>query len=406
MADQSAQEPSLNQTSPSQASYSQTSHNPLRIALAFPGCHRRGGVERILFECAHFLASRHHDITVFSDEWEVDPERPIHYHRVAARKQPAFLYGRSFFDLCSREFKPDEFDVLSAHGCVSPLGGVYWAQSVHPSWLDRSRSFRPPLSLARLKQRVNPLHKVLIDLEEKHFRKRNYRKIVAATPEVKTDLAHYYDVPADDVVVIPNGFAPTEFSPQIRAERRQVMRAELGLKPDEVALVFVANELERKGYPTLLAALRILQEPRLKLLMIGRFDVAEAQRQAQQAGVSEQVMALGSSRDVGGFHAAADVFVLPTQYEAFSLAILEALGSGLPVITTRIPGANDAIQHGINGLVIDDPRSGEQLAGAIKELINDDTRARITSQVPATATEYQWPNVLQRYEKVLLENCR
>jgi UDP-glucose:(heptosyl)LPS alpha-1,3-glucosyltransferase len=378
----------------------------LRIALAFPGCHRRAGVERILFECAHFLAGRGHDITVFANEWDADPEYSFPYRHVPIRKQPAFLQPRSFFEECSRALDLSEFDVLSAHGCVSPLGGVYWCQSVHPSWLERSAQFRAPLSPARLKQRLNPLHKVLLQLEEKHLRERNYRKIVATTPEVKTDLNRFYDVPPEDVVVIPNGFAPKEFNPQRRLERRDEMRAQLKLAPDKVALLFVANELERKGYHTILEALKILREPRLQVLAIGRFDADEAKRLAQQAGVEKQVSILGSTRDVSGFHAAADVFVLPTQYEAFSLAILEALGSGLPVVTTRIPGANDAIQHEINGLVIEDPNSGEQLAQAFKIMLDDDRRAAITAQVPATSEPYQWPRVLARYEDVLREAAK
>lgn len=291
---------------------------------------------------------------------------------------------------------------MSAHGCVSPLGGVYWAQSVHPSWLERSAQFRPPFSLARIKQRLNPLHKVLLQLEEKHLRERNYRKIVATTQAVKDDLNRFYDVPPEDVVILPNGFAPKEFNPQRRLERREENRARLNLKPDDVALLFVANELERKGYPTILEALQILRNPRLRVVAVGRFDESEALRMATQSGVADQVQLCGSTQDVSAFHAAGDVFVLPTQYEAFSLAILEALGSGLPIITTRIPGANDAVQHGINGWVMEDPRSGEQLAEALRQFLDDDYRQKITDQVPATAQAYQWPRILARYEAELL----
>lgn len=308
----------------------------------------------------------------------------------------------SFFQECSRQLNFDEFDVLSAHGCVSPLGGVYWAQSVHPSWLERSARFRPPLSAARIKQRLNPLHKVLLQLEEKHLRERNYLKIIATTQAVKDDLNRFYGVPGEDVVILPNGFAPGEFNSDRRLERRKENRARLNLQPDQVALLFVANELERKGYPTILEALQILQEPRIRVVAVGRFDENEARRMAAQAGVADQVLICGSTHDVSAFHAAGDVFVLPTQYEAFSLAILEALGSGLPIITTRIPGANDAIEHEVNGWVMEDPCSGEELAGALRQFLDDDYRLRITNQVPATSLSYQWPHILARYEAELL----
>jgi UDP-glucose:(heptosyl)LPS alpha-1,3-glucosyltransferase len=363
-----------------------------------------------MYECARFLAARH-DVTVFANEWDAEPPAgSFRYHAVPARRRPDFLYGLAFFKSCSALLHPDEFDAVGTFGCVAPLGGVYWAQSVHPSWLDRSKSFRKPLSPARIKQRLNPLHPVLLQLEEKHFRGRtdsggkNYRKIVATTPEVKSDLNSYYGVPAEDVVVIPNGFSPDEFSDDMRRARRGSSRSELGIEDGEIVLLFIANELERKGYATILRAMQILKEFPLRLLAAGRFNAQEATELAASAGLSDKVKIIGPTSDVAGLHAAADIFVLPTQYEAFSLAILEALGSGLPVATTQIPGARDAIIHGTNGVIIDDPRSGEQYAEALRPLMEKNERERITSLVPATAEQYQWPRVLERYEDVLLHS--
>jgi UDP-glucose:(heptosyl)LPS alpha-1,3-glucosyltransferase len=242
-------------------------------------------------------------------------------------------------------------------------------------------------------------------LEEHHFARRDYRKIIATTPEVREDLNHYYGVPAEDVVVIPNGFAPTEFNPERRRARRCEMRERLGLDGDQIALLFVANELERKGYGTILDAMRRLGRPDLRLLVVGRPDVNLVRQRAAEFGLSDQVIACGSTADVSAFHAAGDVFVLPTQYEAFCLAILEALGSGLPVVTTRVPGAHDAIIADENGLLIDDPRSGEQLAAALQRLCDGPTRARMTANAAESVREYQWPTVLRRYERVLEENC-
>lgn len=375
----------------------------MKIALTFPGCHRRGGVERILYECAGFLSSRDHDVHVFANDWEKDPSGAVRYHYVRMQKQPSFLAGASFFRESTRRLKRFRFDVLNTHGCICPLGGVQWVHSVQAAWLERSRELRPPLSAARLKQRANPLHPVLLRLEEKHFRERNYRKLTATTSDVRADLNRLYGVPEDDVVVIPNGFSPTEFNPRRRAEQRDHQRARLGLAPDHVALLFVANELERKGYATILAALKQMRDPRLRLLVVGRPDANAVQQQAHAAGVGEAVIACGESRDIGAFHAAADVFVLPTQYEAFCLAILEALGSGLPVVTSRVPGAYNAIVPGVNGALIDDPKSGPQLVEALTPLLDDDRRARFSAQTPATVTQYQWPSVLARYEKVLID---
>ena len=377
----------------------------MRAALSFSGCHRRAGVERIMLECALFLASRGHEIDIFAHDYDPSEASGLRFHYVPMRQQPFFLRDQSFFRECTRRLDPGAYDVMGTFGSVCPVGGVHFVQSVHSAWLERSRTLRAPLSAARIGQRLNPLHRVLLDLEEYHFRQHRYRKVIATTPQIRDDLKRFYGVPEEDIVIIPNGFSPSEFSPERREARRSEARAHLGLRPENVVLLFAANELERKGYGTILSALRRLRRPEVRLLVVGKPDVSLVRRQAAQAGVGDQVIACGPTRDVALYHAASDLFVLPTQYEAYCLAILEALGSGLPVVTTRVPGAQDAIQVGVNGALIDDPRSGDQLAAALEPLLEEGPRAALSAAAPGTARQYQWPVVLKRYEQLLLD-CR
>lgn len=377
----------------------------MKVALAFPGCHRRGGVERIMLECARYLASRQHDITIFASDWEDLNQPNVHYHRVPIRRRPAFLQGPSFFGSCTRELAGCNFDVLNVHGCVGPTGGVHWVQSVHKAWLERAKTLRKPLSLARFKQRINPLHPLLLRLEEKHFRQRKFQRLIATTQDVREDLHRLYDVPRESIDVVPNGFNPAEFNPERRQRERAGMRQKLGLTPDDIVLLLVANELDRKGYRTILSALRELQQKHLRLIVCGRPEPAAVKSLAAEYGQADQVIAFGPSRDVGLLHAAADLFVLPTQYEAFCLAILEALGSGLPVVTSDVPGAYDAICEGINGYLVHDPKDGLELAQVLGPLLDPQRLTALSATVPATAATYQWPVVLARYEAILERYC-
>ncbi len=376
----------------------------MRVALSFPGCHRRGGVERVMLETARYLVGRGHEVHVFAADFDPpadEVERAIHYRRVPVRRRPGFLAGASYFRNTTRLIDPGAFDVVNTHGCVCPLGHVHRVHSLHRSWLASSRRFRGPMSAGRWKQRLNPLHPVLLDLETRHFRGRHYRRVVVLTEDVKADLALYYGVPAADVDVVPNGFSPAEFNPQRRAERREERRADLGLGPDDVALLFVANELGRKGFGTILKAMRRLDRPDVKLLVVGRLDAAAVASRAAAAGVAGAVSFCGPTADVAGFHAAADLFVLPTQYEAFCLAILEALASGLPVVTSAVPGARDAIRPGVNGALIDDPNDADALADALTPLIDPDRRATISANAPATVERFRWDQVMATYEAIL-----
>jgi UDP-glucose:(heptosyl)LPS alpha-1,3-glucosyltransferase len=376
----------------------------MRVALSFPGCHRQGGVERVLFECARYLASRDHQVMVFASRWGPEDLGPVERRHVRIRQHPALLRGLSYRRETVRQLRNTSFDVLSTHGCVCPEGGVHWVQSVHKAWLERSQEFRPRFSSAWVRQRLNPAHPLLLAMEARHFRSRSYRKLIVTTQRVRDDLHRLYQVPADDTVVIPNGFAPQEFNPERRERRREEARRRLGLRPDEIVMLFVANELERKGFTTVLSAMRLLDRNDLRLLVVGRVDGGQARAQAVAFGLDGRVDLHGPSDDVALFHAAGDLLVLPTQYEAFSLAILEALGSGVPVVTTNVPGAADAIRPGVNGLLVEQPGDAVGLASALESVCVESTRRRLSEAAPRTVRSHQWPSVLARYERVLTEH--
>jgi UDP-glucose:(heptosyl)LPS alpha-1,3-glucosyltransferase len=373
----------------------------MKIALSFTSCHRRGGVERVMYECARFLSARDHDVHVLAGDWQEGLESFVHCHRIQYLKRPSFLRPISYNRRCGEFLRRFDCDVLNTHGVVCPTGGVMWVQSLHAAWLERGNSMFGTLSWQRMKRRLNPLHPILLRLEEKHFRRRAYKKLIATTPVVRDDLARFYGVPADDVVIIPNGFNPDEFSEERRAGQRAQMRLKLGLRPEQIALLFVANELERKGYRMILAALRRLGRRDLRLIVVGRSPVTQVMQLAAAQGVSDLVIAAGPTGAVADFHAAADLFVLPTQYEAFCLAILESLGSGLPVVTSSVPGAADAILPGVNGAIVRDPNNEEELAATLSPLLDPATLQAYSARTPQTVSEYQWPRLLMRYEQVL-----
>lgn len=377
----------------------------VNIGLSFLGCHRRGGVERTVFEYARYLASRDHNVTVFANEWEVDKTQPsIRYIYVPLREHPASLKVVSYLPNCTKLLSGVSLDVFNTHGCVCPFDGIHRVQSVHRDWLNQSRLHRKFFSVPAIKQRLNPMHPAILRLEAQHFRERRYRKVVVLTEHVRDVLNRYYGVPFEDVEIVPNGFAPEEFNPNMRAARRVGMRAHLALRDSDIVLLFVAHELQRKGYATILQAMRILKRKDIKLLVVGKADTATARRMAAAAGLQDQVLLCGPTNDVAGYHAASDIFVLPTQYEAFCLAILEALGSGVPVVTSAVPGARDAIVPGINGAIIQNSDDGVELAAALSPLLEQAFRERVSEQAPATVAAYQWPATMSRYEQILLQN--
>ncbi len=377
--------------------------NLLHIALCFPRINRRGGVERIALEAANFLAKRGHRVTLVCVECDrVDLHPSIKIAHVDAPLRPPALRLWAFARRSRRVLKKlENVDCVASFGAMSPRG-VYWVQSVHAAWLDISGKKRK--GLARLKQKLNPLHPVALRFERRNFGTRHYDKLVALTPEVRDDLHRFYGVPEDDVVIIPNGFSPDEFNPERAARERARVRDELDLPPSARVVCFVANETARKGFGPLLRAIAGLNDSSIHLLAVGRLDVRAFERRIETLGLTGRVHAVGPTNEVARYLAAADCFALPTQYEAWGLVIVEALACGLPVLTSRLAGAAVAVDEGRSGFLLDDPEDAGEIASRLRELLGDWPVS--PAEIAASVARFRWDQVLLEYEAVLQEAAR
>ncbi len=376
----------------------------MRIALSFPGCHRRGGVERVMVECANFLSKRGHQVSVIAAEFDpsvlapsiekvqVNASSRVPLLRLArfARKSPAALGA----------LHPPA-DVQAAFGVICPPDGVLWLQSVHRAWIEisqRERNFT-----GRAKQWINPIHPYLLARERWYFAGRRYRRLIALSEAVKQDVMRFYNVPPEDIDILPNGYNPAEFNAGRRATERDSVRAELGYSRSDRVVIFVANELERKGFGPLLRAMAKIKDDSLRLLVVGRVMPGGYLPEITALGMADRVKFVGPSSDVGRYYAASDVFALPTTYEAWGLVIVEAMACGLPVLTSRLAGAAITVQEGTTGELLDNPRDVEEIAAKLRKQLA--TAPPPATQTEATVADYTWDKILLRYENILLANA-
>ena len=374
----------------------------MKIAITFPAIHRRGGVERIALECANFLARRGHEVFIFcarSEKSAIDPRITIVH--VPSHEKQAVPRLLSFARLSRRKLNSyPSIEAVGAFGVQSPRG-VYWAQSVHSAWIEISASRRN--WKGRILQKLNPMHPLVLRMEKHVYGGRRYDKVVALTPDVKADLQKFYDVPESDILVIPNGFSPAEFNCSRRSTERNAQRQKLGLTPDNKTIIFVANELERKGFGPLLRAIAQLDDDSIHLLAVGKLSKESYIDEIERLKMSERVHFTGPTSDAGAFFAAADVFALPTQYEAWGLVIVEALASGLPVVTSRLAGASVAVKEGETGFLLDNPDDVNDIATKLRTILSrSDWNAE---QISRSVAHYSWDEVLIPYEAALIESA-
>jgi len=223
---------------------------------------------------------------------------------------------------------------------------------------------------------------------------------------VSADLQRFYHVSPACIDVIPNGFDPIQCNPARRARERTRMRASLGLRDDAVVLLFVANEYHRKGLKVLLHAMAALGNDNIRLLLVGRMPLDSWTGLIDELGLHERVQYCGPTDDVAQYHAASDLFVLPTQYEAFGSVIVEALASGLPVITTALAGAAQAVTPDVNGMLQHDPDDERELLALLRTAVAPGTAQRWSDGAAGSVDGYEWSSVLASMEEVILGRAR
>ena len=159
------------------------------------------------------------------------------------------------------------------------------------------------------------------------------------------------------------------------------IRRQYDLADDDLMLLCVAHNFKLKGVHKAIEALA-RSGGDYRLVVVGRGNPSHLAKQAATLGVADRVIFAGASQRVLAFMHAADVLIHPTYYDPCSRVVLEALGAGLPVITTRFNGAAERIVDGRHGYVVDTPDDIEVLADRIKRLADDDHRRDCARQAP------------------------
>jgi UDP-glucose:(heptosyl)LPS alpha-1,3-glucosyltransferase len=372
----------------------------VKIALSFPGCHGRGGVERLLLESANFLAKRGHEVHVLTHDFDARLlDQNVIHHSVPMLKRPSLLRMMSYARNAPSLLRDIGAEISGTFGVICPAGGVLNVQSVHAAWLEASRKIRD--FQGRFRQACNPVHPFILTLERRHFAERRYQKLIVPTEQVGADLARFYGVRRADILTIPNGFNNRTLNARRSETLRPTLRKRFALKANDFVVVFVGNELERKGFGPLLRAVALLRNPRIHILaVVGRVSYAHYQDEARRLGMGHNVHFTGAQNDLAPFYAAGDVFALPTQYEAWGLVIVEALACGTPVLTSRLAGAASTVKEGVTGALLDNPLDIREIAEKLNAIAHP-SRRRDRQFISDSVAHLTWDCTLKQYESVL-----
>jgi len=320
----------------------------LSIVFVRRGYSPTGGAETYLKRLAGGVIEAGHDVRlVTTNDWP-DADWPFgSITRVNAKSPIGFA---SDFERMRTEFR---YDVLFSLERIWSCDIYRAGDGVHRAWLDRRRKFELPLK--RFVRNLSSKHQDLLRLEQSLFSDRNTRRVIAGSQMVKDEIVNFYRYPADRIDIVRNG-VPLEklrFDPELREKSRE----ELKIKPDQTALLFAGSGWERKGLLFAIEAAALCRDRNTRLLVGGRGNARLYKTKRLRFWSEEPVKFLGEVVDMLRVYAASDIFILPTIYDPFSNACLEALAWGLPVITTRSNGFSEIIENGVHGSIVD--RAGD-----------------------------------------------
>jgi UDP-glucose:(heptosyl)LPS alpha-1,3-glucosyltransferase len=310
-----------------------------------------GGVETATLGFVQALVEHGYDVHLLAPPGQA-PVRGVTRHRLSLPPLPAAarLLARAL--AVRRIARRGGWDVVQSH--ERTLGQhIYRAgEGCHRAYLEAMGGRR-----AR-----GVYHRVVQALE---------RRVLTTTPRIvaiaragEAEIERLYGVPSSRVDVVYNGVDLARFHPRNRAAHRAVARAEASVPAGFPLALFAGSGFERKGLDKAIEALA-LGDPAWRLLVLGRGSRRAHEALAERLGVAPRVRWLGARPDIERWYAAADVVVLPTRYEPFGNVHLEALASGVPVVTSVRAGGAEVIVDGRNGAAVN-PEDASAIARAME----------------------------------------
>jgi UDP-glucose:(heptosyl)LPS alpha-1,3-glucosyltransferase len=375
----------------------------VRIAFIRQRYNPFGGAERFIERAMDALADEGTKIAIVAREWPSAAGRDAYrYIRCDPAHRGRLSRDLTFAAEACGVIEREAFDLVQSHERL-PCCDVYRAgDGVHAQWL--AQRARAQGVFARAATAWSVYHRYVLAAERRVFQSLRLRAVVCNSQMVREDIVRHYGVDQAKLHVVYNGVDLEHFHPRLRETFRASSRAQLGIGADDYVYLFVGSGFERKGVDRLLRAFSALREDRARVVVVGEDRaLARSRALAERLGVAARVTFTGGQKDVRPYYGAADAFVLPTLYDPFPNAALEALACGVPVITTFQCGAAELIDDGVNGGVCDALDQG-RLVEVLRETMAADSaglRSRARTSVEHLGIDAMAKRLLSLYRDVI-----
>ncbi|MCG6878381.1 MAG: glycosyltransferase family 4 protein [Deltaproteobacteria bacterium] len=361
-----------------------------KVAVVIPKYGLVGGAEGFAHVLTERLAMRgEFEIHVFANRYRRG-KAPIVFHRVPMLVFPRFLRQISFAFFVNRQLKSGEYDLVHSHDRIFRMDLFTFHGIPHEIWIRRMRN--KPLSL---------FDRAMIRVEKEGLTGPFGPTVLPVSSLVKEELQKIYTIPENRIEVIHPGVSLNRFSKKKGSLWRAEIRKRHGIHEKDLVILFVGMNFEIKRLGLLIEGISRFSQlnpngSRVKLLVVGKGKAAVYEAMAREQGVSDRLIFAGVTREVEKYYVASDIFAMPSVYDTFGMAVLEAMAAGLPVIISQTVGARDLVNDGVEGFILADPPTSVELARKIDFLSNPENRTAMGENAREQALQHGWDHVADR----------
>lgn len=352
-----------------------------------------GGVSEHLHYLSVALRRRGHDVTILAPEYPGGYKDPAFVKRIGKvvyfkgnKSTITFTFHPLLPYLVNDFIRKENFDIVHTHGPFGwnlPYWAFHFSRGINVATLHTAFTGFNFYSLAKL-------------FFKREFQRRMDGLIFVSKTAFDSAFPHF----PLTYKIIPNGIDTMRFSPKVKPI--------ISLKKKGTIILFVGRLDERKGLNILLQAFPIIKKkiPDAVLVVVGKGPLMEEFKKAVPDHYRKDVIFEGfvSEEKLPSFYASADIYCSPSiGGETFGIVLLEGMASGVPVIASNIPGYNQVIIDGYNGIFFETGNHldlAEKIIAVIKE---NKLRKKIITGGLKTSENFSWEVVALQVENYYIE---
>jgi UDP-glucose:(heptosyl)LPS alpha-1,3-glucosyltransferase len=342
----------------------------------------KGGLEKYAFRIADALRQQGHTVSILTSSPSSKEENVI---QICSRVKPSALQ-LLWFDWNSRKYlRRHSYDIVFGFDRhFSPVTYYRAGNGCHAAYLERRKSTASLIK--RFSFYCNPLHLLTMLSERVLFEKHPPRAIICNSQLVKKEILKFYPAtPEKRLHVVHNGVEWYDYERPFSERKKSTVPR----------ILFIGHEWTRKGLELALEALSHIASHDFRMVVVGKErNPAHFIKIARQYGLSDKVEFHSTPQPALAFYQASDIALLPSLYDPFANATVEALAMGLYVITTASNGGSEIICEGKNGSVIDhDP---EECAKKLLYAFNRIKEEGCQKEIRQSVCQYDFSNQLKK----------